>query len=143
MAAYFRVRAIAAGVTAGVIALGGIAILEHDSPRLFDRLTGPALPLVVLSAICGIGALVMLVQHRAAVARVLAAGAVATVVGGWGVAQYPFLLGTHLTLEEAAAPDATLTAVLAVFGVAIVTCLPALILLYVLDQRGRLDTADH
>ena len=60
---YFRARAIGAGIAAGVVALGGIAVLDSDSPRLFDRLTGAALPLVLLSAICGIGALVTLVQR--------------------------------------------------------------------------------
>jgi len=53
------------------------------------------------------------------------------------------MLGTHLTLDAAAAPDATLATVLAVFGVAVVTCLPALALLYVLDQRGRLEPREH
>jgi cytochrome d ubiquinol oxidase subunit II len=136
---YFHARAIAAGGVAGAVALAGIAVLESDSPHLFDRLTGVALPLVVLSALCGVGAIVALVRGVPAVARMLAVGAVATVVGGWGVAQYPYLLGTHLSLDSAAAPDPTLTAVLAVFGVAVLTCLPALVLLYVLDQRGRLE----
>jgi len=136
---YFRARAVGAGAVAGAVALAGIAVLESDSPYLFDRLTGVALPLVGLSALCGVGAIVALVRAVPAVARMLAVGAVATVVGGWGVAQYPYLLGTHLTLDAASAPDATLTAVLAVFGVAVVTCLPALVLLYVLDQRGRLE----
>ena len=135
---YFRRRAIGAATVAGVIALVGIAILHHDSRHLFDKLTGTALPLVVLSALCGIGALVAVLRSAPAPARLLAVGAVATVVGGWGVAQYPYLLGTHLTLAGASAPDATLTAILVVFGVAVVTCLPALVLLYVLDQRGRL-----
>jgi cytochrome d ubiquinol oxidase subunit II len=137
---YFRVRAIGAGAVAGAVALAGIAVLDSDSPHLFDRLTHEALPLVALSAVCGMAALGALVRGIPTVARVLAVGAVATVVGGWGVAQYPYLLGTHLTLDAASAPDATLTAVLAVFGVAVVTCLPALVLLYVLDQRGRLES---
>jgi cytochrome d ubiquinol oxidase subunit II len=136
---YFRARAIAAGGVAGAVALAGIAVLDSDSPHLFDRLIGVALPLVVLSALCGVGAIVTLVRGMPAVARMLAVGAVATVVGGWGVAQYPYLLGTHLSLDSAAAPEATLTAVLAVTGVAVLTCLPALVLLYALDQRGRLE----
>jgi cytochrome bd ubiquinol oxidase subunit II len=41
----------------GVLALGGIAILHADAQRLFDRLLGPALPLVVVSALSGAAAL--------------------------------------------------------------------------------------
>ena len=136
---YFRVRAVGSGVATGAVAMAGIAVLDSDAPYLFDRLTHEALVLVVLSGVCGIGALVALVRDVPAIARVLAVGAVATVVGGWGVAQYPYLLGTHLTLEAASAPDSTMIAILVVAVVAVVVCLPALVLLYVLDQRGRLE----
>jgi cytochrome bd ubiquinol oxidase subunit II len=140
---YFRVRALGAAVATGVIAFIGIAVLDGDAPHLFERLTHEALPLVILSAVCGLGALWAITRGWSNAARALGIGAVATVIGGWGVAQYPYLLGTHLRLDEAAAPDASLTAILVVFGVAAVTCLPALALLYVLEQRGRLGTVDH
>ena len=53
-------------------------------------------------------------------ARPLAVGAVVAVVWGWGVAQYPYLLPQKLTIADGAATSATLTAVLIVFGVAVV-----------------------
>jgi cytochrome d ubiquinol oxidase subunit II len=56
------------------------------------------------------------------------------------VAQYPFLLGTHLSLSAGAAPDATLRVVVAVFLVAGVTCVPSLVYLFALSQRGRLES---
>ncbi len=141
--AYFRVRAIGAAIATGVVALGGIAVLEDDSTHLFEGLTHNALPLVVISAICGGGALLAIVRGAVAPARTLAVGAVATVIGGWGVAQYPYLLGTHMKLAAAAAPEPTLIAVVVVAAVAVATCLPALILLYVLAQRGRLEVGEH
>jgi cytochrome d ubiquinol oxidase subunit II len=137
--AYFRIRALAAGLVAGAVALAGIWVLRSDSPRLFHRLTGVALPLVIVSGLCGLGALVALWRGAARAGRPLAAAAVASVVGGWGVAQYPFVLGTHLTLSAAASPNATLSIVVAVFLIAVVTCIPSLVYLYALDQRGQLD----
>jgi cytochrome d ubiquinol oxidase subunit II len=74
--------------------------------------------------------------HRGA--RVLAVGAVATVVAGWGVAQWPYLLPESLKVEAAAAPSGTLTAVLVVFAFAVVIILPSMALLYVLDQKDLL-----
>jgi len=136
---YFRDRALGAAVAAGVVALAGIWVLDSDSPRLFHRLVGVALPLVVVSALCGLGALVLLWRGAPRLVRPLAAAAVAAVVGGWGVAQYPYLLGTHLSLNEAAAPNSTLDAVVAVFVVAALTCVPSLVYLYSLEERGRLD----
>ena len=96
--------------------------------------------LVVVSALSGLAALTVLGRGAPRAGRYLAAAAVAAVVGGWGVAQYPFILGTHLTLGADAAPDSTLTAVAVVFVAAAITCVPSLVYLYVLGQRGQLDS---
>ena len=61
------------------------------------------------------------------------------VIWGWGVAQYPYLLPQTLTIKEGAGASATLTAVLVVFGVAVVVVLPALGFLYTLAQRSVLE----
>jgi cytochrome d ubiquinol oxidase subunit II len=65
-------------------------------------------------------------------------GAVASVVLGWGVAQYPYILPTSMKLSAAAAPDATLWSVVIVFVIAALVILPSLGLLYYLDQRDLL-----
>jgi cytochrome bd ubiquinol oxidase subunit II len=72
-------------------------------------------------------------------ARPLAVGAVAAVIWGWGIAQWPYLLPEKVTIADAAAPSATLTGLLVVFGVAVVVVVPALALLYTLDQRTVLE----
>lgn len=135
---YFRRRALAAAVVAGVVALAGIFVLRSDSRYVFDGLTSRALPLVVVSSLCGVGSLVLLLRRSPRGARLLAVGAVASIVWAWGVAQWPYLLPTSLKVSAAAAPQATLTAVLVVFGVAAVAIVPSLALLYVLDQRSLL-----
>ena len=56
----------------------------------------------------------------------------------WGVAQYPYLLGTHLTVDEAAAPAPTLKVLVGVAVTAGVLILPSLVLLFRLAGRGRL-----
>jgi len=142
MVEYFRRRAIVAAVVVGVVAIAGIFVLRDDARYLFDNLTGRALPLVILSAICGLGSIALLVRHNHSGARLLAVGAVVSVIWGWGVAQWPYLLPETLKVSQAAAPDPTLWSVLIVFGLAAVICLPALGLLYVLDQRSLLDTEE-
>jgi cytochrome d ubiquinol oxidase subunit II len=97
-----------------------------------------ALPLVILSALCGLGSLFLLMRSSHAGARLLAIGAVASVVLGWGVAQYPYILPTSMKLSAAAAPDATLWSVVIVFVIAALVILPSLGLLYYLDQRDLL-----
>jgi cytochrome d ubiquinol oxidase subunit II len=138
---YFRRRALAAAIAAGAVAIAGIFVLRADARHLFDRLTGVALPLVIVSTVCGLAALALLQFAPPRPLRVLAVLAVVSVVGGWGVAQYPYLLGTHLRIAEAAAPTSTLWAIVIVFGAAAVLCVPSLALLYVLQQRGTFEEA--
>jgi cytochrome bd ubiquinol oxidase subunit II len=138
MAEYFRRRAVVAAVAVAVIVVAGIFVLRADARYLFDGLTSRALPLVILSAICGIGALLLLVRDAARGARVLAVVAVASVVVSWGVAQWPYLLPESLTVSAAASPSGTLAAVLAVVALAAIIVVPGFGLLYVLDQKGLL-----
>lgn len=138
MVEYFRRRAIGAAIVAGAVALAGIFVLHADARYVFDGLTSRALPIVIISALCGTASLVLLIRNAHHVARLLAAGAVATVVIAWGVAQWPYMLPTDLKVAAAAAPDGTLQAVLVVFVLAAVIVLPSLGLLFVLDQKGLL-----
>jgi len=139
MVEYFRQRAIVAAVVTGAVALAGIWVLHDDARYVFDGLTSRALPLVVISALCGVGSILLLVRNNHRWTRVLAVGAVATVVLAWGVAQWPYLLPKSLEVSQAAAPDPTLWSVLIVFALAAVVILPSLGLLYILDQRSLLE----
>ena len=135
---YFRRRAIAAGVVAGAVAFVGLFVFKADATYLYDGLTSRALPLVILSGLCGVGSLILLLRDAPRFARILSVGAVTSVIVGWGVAQWPYILPTSLKISAAAAPDGTLQAVLVVFAIAAVTIVPALVLLYVLDQKSLL-----
>jgi cytochrome d ubiquinol oxidase subunit II len=91
------------------------------------------------SALCGAAALLLLWRDARRGVRVLAVGAVVAVIWGWGIAQYPYLLPEKLTVADGAAGSETLTALLVVFGVALLLVVPALALLYTLDQRTVLE----
>ena len=135
---YFRIRAIAAAIVAGVVAFVGIFVLSSDAEYLFDGLTSRALPLVIVSAICGVGSLVLLLRANHRGARLAAVGAVAAVIVGWGVAQWDYMLPESLTVDEAAAPSGTIGAVLVATVLAVLFIFPAIGFLFVLDQRGML-----
>ncbi len=140
----FRVRAIGSGVVAGALAIAGIAAVSSEAPRLYDGLTsGMGLACVIVSALAGVATLALEWRERFEPARYTAAAAVGAIVAGWGFAQEPYLLPPQLTLEEAAAPDATLTALViaAVAGMALLV--PALIWLFRLALSGRLAYEDQ
>ena len=88
-----RARALGAAVVAGALALAGIFVLRADARYIYDGLTSEALPLVILSALCGRRRARAAAARRAPAAPApLAVGAVVAVIWGWGVAQYPYLL---------------------------------------------------
>ena len=62
------------------------------------------------------------------------------VIWGWGVSQFPYLLPTSLRIDQAAAPDATMTIVFVVIAAAAVVVLPSLALLYTLAQKDLLES---
>jgi cytochrome bd ubiquinol oxidase subunit II len=138
LADYFRRRAIVAAGIVGVIGFIGIFVLRADARYLFDGLVSRGLPLVILSVVCGVGALVLLVRNAGRGARVLAILAVASIIIGWGVAQWPYLLPASLTFSAAASPSGTLAAVLAVVVLAAIIVVPGFALLFVLHEKDLL-----
>ena len=138
MVAYFRIRAVAAGVAAGAVALVGLFVVRSDARYIYDGLTSRALPLVVVSVVAGLGALVLLRGQPHQGGRVAAVVAAGALVLGWGVAQWDYLLPESLTVSEAAAPTGTITAVLVATGLAVLLIVPAFVLLFVLDQKSLL-----
>jgi cytochrome bd ubiquinol oxidase subunit II len=135
----FRVRALGAGVVAGAPALAGIFVVRSDARALYDELvSGRALPAVIVSALAGLATLALVYRSRFEMARYSAALAVAAVVAGWALAQWPTIL-PGLDVRHAAAPHDTLVAVVAAVlgGGAIV--FPSLALLFRLTLAGRFD----
>ena len=136
----FRARALGAGAVAGVVAVGGLIVVREDARRLFDGLTsGAGLAMLALSALAGVVTLALVLRERYALARWSSAAAVAAIVAGWVVAQDPYVLPPYLTLDEAAASDATLVAVVIAVGIGLVVLVPSLWFLYRLVLAGRLD----
>jgi cytochrome d ubiquinol oxidase subunit II len=135
----FRKRALATGAIAGAIALGGLFVLRSDAERVYEGLTsGSGLVAVLASAIAGSATMLFVARRRLGPARWSAAVAVGTIVAGWALAQQPQLL-PGLTVDQAAADDATLVALLVSIAIGSVILIPSLALLFSLVLRGRFD----
>ncbi|WP_435748104.1 cytochrome d ubiquinol oxidase subunit II [Nocardioides sp. SYSU DS0663] len=138
-----RVRTAVVGSVTGAVVLGALVVLRRDAPTLADGLAGQGAVLVVASAVAGVATLVLLARRRFAAARVTAVVAVASVVSGWGVGQYPWLLVDEVTIADAAGARATLQALLVTVGLAGVLVVPALAYLYRLTQTEPWSRLDH
>ena len=140
---YFSRRAQVAAIVAGALSLAALGELHSSDAALYTRLTGRALPLVVLAGVCGLTVLVLLAAGRPTVTRVVAALGVGAVIWGWGVAQYPILLPrTNVTLSNAGAPHATLVAIIVLAVVAALLVGPSFALLFTLQGRRLLQAGD-
>jgi cytochrome d ubiquinol oxidase subunit II len=139
MQAYFTRRAQAAAIVAGALSLAALFELQSVDPAFFNRLTGRALPLVVLAGACGLAVLALLTVGRTKGIRVIAALGIAAVIWGWGVAQYPLLLpGTTVTVTNAGATQATFVALVVVAIAAVILVVPSFALLFILQGRRML-----
>jgi cytochrome d ubiquinol oxidase subunit II len=135
----FRWRALGAGVVAGAIAIGGLAVLHSDARDLYDGLTsGGGLVFVILSAVIGVVTLGLVWTRRLSIARFTSAAAVVCITVGWAFAQSPYLLPGHLTLDQAAAGNSTLAALLISVAFGLCVLLPSLFYLYRLVLKGTL-----
>ena len=94
---------------------------------------------MALSAAFGLLTLALVWTRRLSLARFSSAAAVGCIVVGWAFAQSPYLLPGELTLDEAAATNATLTALLISVAVGLCLLVPSLVYLYRLVLRGTLD----
>ncbi|WP_028653832.1 cytochrome d ubiquinol oxidase subunit II [Nocardioides sp. J54] len=134
LAGEIRVRALVVGLATGAIVFAALVPIDHDAPTLAAGLEGRAAPLVVLAGIAGAAATYLLWRRRYGVARFAAVLAVAAVVSGWGVGQYPWLLVDEVTIADAAGATATLQGLLVAVGLAGVVVVPPLLYLFRLTQ---------
>jgi cytochrome d ubiquinol oxidase subunit II len=143
MAAMMGRRASVAGAITGAVALAAVLVLEFDAESLASGLHGRGAALIVVSAVAGLFSLWQLRAGRWAAARIGAVVAVAAVVIGWGVGQYPDLLVDELTIADAAGARSTLIGLIIVFGLASVTAVPSLLWLFWLVNRPDWAPTEH
>ena len=135
----FRRRALAAAVATGVLALVTLGVAHHDVPALYRGLTGGlGLAAVIVSAAAGLACITLVWVRRYAVARLVAAIAVAGLLAGWAAAQRPDLL-PGLPVRTAAADNSTLVALIVAIAIGGVILFPSLAFLFRLSLAGRLD----
>lgn len=127
----FRARAIAGALALGAVTALALPVALWDAPDFFDRLARPApLALMALATALGLGTLALLWTRHYALGQVVAAATVSATLGGFLAGLYPYLILNGLTLHEAAALEATLTAFLVSLAGGSLLLVPSLAFLY-------------
>jgi cytochrome d ubiquinol oxidase subunit II len=133
----FRGRASVTGLVAGALAAAGLVLVRAEAPVLWEGMRDAGLLFAAVSAIAGVGSLFFVWSRRYRLARAGAVVAVASVLFGWGVAQWPYLIVPDVTVTDAAAPDATLRVVIVGFALGGAVLAPSLFLLFRIFKLDR------
>jgi cytochrome d ubiquinol oxidase subunit II len=138
----FRLRALAAGPLAGVLAVAGLVALHHSAHPLYhELLDGRALPAVLVSGVAGVSAIALVYRGWFEPARYVAAVAIAALLAGWALAQWPRVLPGLDVRQAAASHDALVAVIVAVLGGGAIV-FPSLAWLFRLSLRGSFDPVE-
>jgi cytochrome d ubiquinol oxidase subunit II len=121
-----RTRTLEVGVVTGLLVFAALVPIQNDAPTLAHGLERQAAPLIVVSGLAGLATLVLLGRQRFRIARITAVVAVATVISGWGVGQWPWLLVDQVRIADAGGAHATLVGLVVAVVCAAVVVLPPL-----------------
>jgi cytochrome bd ubiquinol oxidase subunit II len=137
----FRRRAIAAGITVGVMALVSFILSGEGAPLIRAGLARDwwSIPFHILTGLISIGAIAALWSRRFQLARVLAIAQVILIILGWGLAQYPYLVEPDLTLANCAAPSSVLKVLLVALAAGATLLFPSLWYLFRVFKTERTD----
>lgn len=127
----FRARALwTLGVLMALMLVTPLLALA-EAGQLFRALIGQwwSVPYVSLAILSALAAAWALWWRRFRVARLAAAALVALVLGGWALAQYPYLVPGRWTIDDAAAPPVTLELVLGALAIGSLVLVPSLLYL--------------
>jgi cytochrome bd ubiquinol oxidase subunit II len=127
----FRRRALFSGIALAPAALIVFLLARSGAPVLFSATTRPWAPILLgATSICAVGALVALWKRRPGVARLAAAGQVALILTGWGLAQYPYLVVPDMTFSNSASPAQTLRLLTIALAAGVVILVPSFLWLF-------------
>ncbi len=138
----FRACALWSGGLLGPIAAIVFLVSKNGAPQMFAGLTDWWAPYLLGGTImAAAGTLFALWRRNFRWARMAAIAEVTLILGGWSLAQYPYLIMPDVTLLKSAAPLATLRLLSVALGVGAVLLLPSLFFLFRIfkgsESQGR------
>jgi cytochrome bd ubiquinol oxidase subunit II len=141
----FRRRALASAGAMFVLGAVTLAVAKSLAPAMAEGLFRAPIVLVA-GGLSLVGSVATVWKRRYGAARALAALSVTCVIGGWGIAQRPYLLPPDLTIANSAAPEVTLRLLVWALVIGSVTLVPSLYYLFRVfkgeDALSPLDRPD-
>ena len=126
----FRRRAIIAGAITLALDVVAFILSPFQAPLLWHGALDHALPLIIATALIGLGAAISLLLRRYRLARMLAFTVTAFIFASWGLSQFPYLVPVSMTISNAASPPSTQLSLLIGTLIGMALLLPSLWFLF-------------
>lgn len=141
----FRRRALLAGVAVFAAAFLALSLAPGEAPLVHEGLVASpwAMPFHVLTGVVAVVVLAALWLRKYRLARIAVGMQVLCIIGGWSLAQYPYVVPPDLTIAGSAAPEATLRLVLGILAVGAAILLPSLIYLFRVFKSSPADRPER
>ena len=135
----FRNRALSAGFISILAAFATYVAAGNYAVQIRDGLSKTPLASLILfaAAISALVAYHALWTRRFQRARLASAIQVATIIAGWGAAQYPFLVRPRITIFNSAAPDNIIVSLEIATVLGSLVLIPSLVLLLLIFKSNR------
>jgi cytochrome d ubiquinol oxidase subunit II len=133
----FRKRGLWAAAVVVLLAALNLLLARAEAPLVWIALTQGilALGLRIGAAVASLGAIVALWRRFYRAARIAAIIEVSLIVWGWALAQFPYLVPPDLTVENSAAPAATLHLLIWALVMGLALLIPSLRYLFKVFKR--------
>jgi cytochrome d ubiquinol oxidase subunit II len=129
----FRRRALVTGAVFTALSAIILPLTRTEAPVIWDGMLDREIVTVVpLAVLAAVASGLAVLTRRFRVARLAAVAWVAIIIGGWALAQYPYLVVPDLTVTNAAASRAMMRVALWTYVVGAILLIPALWLLFAL-----------
>ena len=128
----FRRRALAAAGAVFVMAVAALIASHLDAMRVAFGITRTPIGIAVqiVTAFAAMTAIWALWTRRYGIARIAAAAQTISILWGWALAQFPYIVPETLRIQDAAAPRTTLVLLAAGLAIGTAILVPALRYLY-------------
>ncbi len=141
----FRARALWSSAVVALLMVAVALLARRGAQDFYHALLGNdwSPGLVFAAATAALGAHVSLLLRSYPVARICAAAQAVLVLGGWGAAQYPFIVRPDLSIPAAASPEPTLRLLLIALAAGGALLFPAIAWLFWVFKKDAVLGRTH
>jgi len=139
----FRARALLGAVVVGVLAALALVLSREHARLMYQglRLQWWSMPFQIFTGAVAIAVIAALWSRRFRLARALVILQTTLILGGWALAQYPYIVEPDLMIFNVHAPERVLRAVLVALVAGGVVLVPALAYLFRVFKGSRAAAA--